>query len=93
MSLLIKGGTIVTATDLYAGDVYVEGEKGQFGRPCGLAEWPVTIIATFATRFRQPSSMIVHDPAQGGPWPAPTGSEGREALYIVRGGLGRAGAV
>ncbi len=27
MSLLIKGGTIVTATDLYTGDVYVEGEK------------------------------------------------------------------
>jgi dihydropyrimidinase len=26
MSLLIKGGTIVTATDLYNGDVYVEGE-------------------------------------------------------------------
>jgi dihydropyrimidinase len=27
MSLLIKGGTIVTATDLYVGDVYVEGDK------------------------------------------------------------------
>jgi dihydropyrimidinase len=27
MSLLIKGGTIVTATDLYTGDVFVEGEK------------------------------------------------------------------
>jgi dihydropyrimidinase len=26
MSLLIKGGTIVTATDLYVGDVYVEGD-------------------------------------------------------------------
>ena len=27
MSLLIKGGTIVTATDQYVGDVLVEGEK------------------------------------------------------------------
>jgi dihydropyrimidinase len=27
MSVLIKGGTIVTATDLYKGDVLVEGEK------------------------------------------------------------------
>ena len=27
MSVLIKGGTIVTATDLYTGDVYVEGER------------------------------------------------------------------
>src|SRR6187401_128730 len=27
MSLLIKHGTIVTATDLYKGDVLVEGEK------------------------------------------------------------------
>src|SRR5688572_27712549 len=27
MSLLIKNGTIVTASDLYVGDVYVEGEK------------------------------------------------------------------
>src|SRR6185436_67599 len=27
MSLLVKGGTIVTATDHYAGDVLVEGEK------------------------------------------------------------------
>jgi dihydropyrimidinase len=27
MSILIKGGTIVTATDQYAGDVLVEGEK------------------------------------------------------------------
>ena len=26
MSLLIKHGTIVTATDFYRGDVYVEGE-------------------------------------------------------------------
>ena len=27
MSLLVKGGTIVTATDQYSGDVLVEGEK------------------------------------------------------------------
>ena len=27
MSLLIKNGTIVTATDQYVGDVFVEGEK------------------------------------------------------------------
>ena len=27
MSLLIKGGTVVTATDQYRGDVFVEGEK------------------------------------------------------------------
>ncbi len=27
MSLLIKGGTIVTASDMYAGDVFVEGER------------------------------------------------------------------
>ena len=27
MSVLIKGGTIVTATDLYTGDVFVEGER------------------------------------------------------------------
>ncbi len=27
MSILIKNGTIVTATDLYAGDVFIEGEK------------------------------------------------------------------
>src|SRR5687767_4934985 len=27
MSILIKGGTIVTATDQYVGDVFVEGEK------------------------------------------------------------------
>src|SRR4026208_1716756 len=27
MSVLIKGGTIVTASDLYRGDVFVEGER------------------------------------------------------------------
>src|SRR5262245_23357383 len=27
MSLLIKGGTVVTATDQYLGDVFVDGEK------------------------------------------------------------------
>ena len=27
MSILIKGGTIVTATDQYVGDVFVEGDK------------------------------------------------------------------
>ena len=27
MSVLIKGGTIVTATDLYQGDVFVDGER------------------------------------------------------------------
>src|SRR3989449_6584753 len=27
MTLLIKGGTVVTATDLYKGDVFVDGEK------------------------------------------------------------------
>ena len=27
MSILIKNGTIVTATDQYVGDVFIEGEK------------------------------------------------------------------
>ena len=27
MSVLIKGGTVVTATDIYTGDVLVEGER------------------------------------------------------------------
>ena len=27
MSLLIKGGTVVTAADQYSGDVFVDGEK------------------------------------------------------------------
>jgi dihydropyrimidinase len=38
MNLLIKGGTIVTATDLYQGDVFVEGEKiTTIGTTLGMA--------------------------------------------------------
>ena len=38
MSLLIKNGTIVTATDRYAGDVFVEGERiTTIGTALGMA--------------------------------------------------------
>src|SRR6187401_2927475 len=43
MSILIKGGTIVTATDQYVGDVYVEGDK----------------ITTIGTALTMPADRVI----------------------------------
>src|SRR4029453_7112589 len=43
MSVLIKNGTIVTATDQYAGDVFVEGEK----------------ITTIGTALTMPADRVI----------------------------------
>src|SRR5687767_10603296 len=43
MSLLVKGGTIVTATDHYTGDVFVEGEK----------------IAVIGTALNMPADRVI----------------------------------
>ena len=43
MSLLIKNGTIVTASDQYKGDVFVEGEK----------------ISTIGTSLTMPADRVI----------------------------------
>ena len=43
MSILIKNGTIVTATDQYVGDVLVEGEK----------------ISTIGTALSMPADRVI----------------------------------
>ncbi|HEU4693782.1 MAG TPA: amidohydrolase family protein, partial [Vicinamibacterales bacterium] len=43
MSLMIKNGTIVTATDFYRGDVYVEGER----------------ITTIGTSLSMPADRVI----------------------------------
>ena len=43
MTLLIKGGTIVTATDQYKGDVFVDGEK----------------ISTIGTSLTRPADRVI----------------------------------
>ena len=58
MSLLIKNGTIVTATDRYAGDVFVEGERiTTIGTALGMAADRV-IDAT--GKFVLPGGIDVH---------------------------------
>ena len=58
MSLLIKNGTIVTATDRYAGDVFVEGERiTTIGTALGMAADRV-IDAT--GKFVRPGAIEVH---------------------------------
>ena len=46
MSLLIRHGTIVTATDLYKGDVFIEGEK-------------ITTIGTSLTELTMPADRVI----------------------------------
>ena len=71
MSLLIKNGTIVTATDRYAGDVFVEGERiTTIGTALGMAADRV-IDAT--GKFVLPGGIDVHThlhiPFGGTTWP------------------------
>jgi len=47
MSLLIKNGTIVTATDLYQGDIFIENEKiSVIGKKLGIPDGTTVIDAT-----------------------------------------------
>lgn len=58
MSILIKGGTIVTATDLYRGDVYVEGETiSQVGKCLSL---PADRIVDATDKYVIPGGIDAH---------------------------------
>src|SRR5688500_19690695 len=58
MSLLIKGGTIVTATDQYTGDVFVDGEKiTTIGSSLAM---PADRVIDAADKYVLPGGIDVH---------------------------------
>src|SRR5687767_8327509 len=58
MSLLIKGGTIVTATDLYVGDILVEGDKvTTIGSALSM---PADRVIDAAGKYVLPGGIDVH---------------------------------
>ncbi len=58
MSILIKNGTIVTATDLYVGDVFIEGEKiTTIGSALTM---PADRVIDAAGRYVLPGGIDVH---------------------------------
>ena len=58
MTLLIKNGTIVTATDQYKGDVYIDGEKiSAIGTSLSM---PADRVIDAAGKYVFPGGIDVH---------------------------------